>query len=834
MKAKQKIGIINKLINIKTVIDGFIVDENDKPIAIYELKGGINSMTASGQALDNAIRGFKNAFNVLKPGEEVQIIVSTEKYNPQGLINNYNALIDKSHIIEEYKNFYPEYLEAYIKSFTRDNRILDFNFYVLFTYNPPDIVIKSLFQTKKKEVNKDIVTLKREVSLRSKSFVGSLKQLGLEVIDLDKQSIIRVIDKALNPTQNNSISENKLNNSVHTIKSMLARTPVAETHNKIMLGSEYVKTIYISEVPEQAGLIQELFFRGNLFNLTIYAKGISQQDIKSSMKKKLKLAISTGTNAADVENREIAQSTNELLSAQARGDIKFIKFACYLSFKHEDPDKLEEITPEFESVFQDTSLFEGLFEQKNLWASTLPLCKNSAGHYFLTLTGNAGRIATGNLSNLFPFFNFEVDNTEGGVLLGTSATGQPATYNPWSKKLMNGNHCILGQPGSGKSFYVNLVLNRLSPWKPEVIIIDKSKSYEFLCACNKGQYIKIGLGGENAYNVFDCIDHDKSLAEDNDINASGEPTAAKIAFITGLFDVILAEEGERRLNKLDSSLVEKIIKQTYKDKLKVTEGKVEPESVPTLSDSVKTIEKMSKDKENDNFKNDLLKIKEKLGPFVGSGTYSALLDQKSNIELKSHFIVFDISNLPDREDIQSLAVYIISSFAMQRFKINKKLNKKQILCVDEAWYLARFSGGRSFLLELAKRSRHLGLMVIIATQQIGDFLQQVEAAQVLKSSPTITIFRQSPTDLEHLRELFSLNEREAQILSMLHQERGRYSQAFYISGDIKNTIYVRPDAALRWIATSEPTYDVPARNKELELTAGNPWRAVINLIDKGI
>ena len=119
------------------------------------------------------------------------------------------------------------------------------------------------------------------------------------------------------------------------------------------------------------------------------------------------------------------------------------------------------------------------------------------------------------------------------------------------------------------------------------------------------------------------------------------------------------------------------------------------------------------------------------------------------------------------------------------------------------------------------------------TQQINDFLGQPEAAQFLKSAATTTIFKQSSTDLPLLKPLLELNDMEANILSGLFQERGRFSQAFFISGDKKNTIYIRPDAVLRWIATSEPTYDVPARNKAIEEAGGDVWKAITKLVSKG-
>jgi hypothetical protein len=829
----SKTGAVKDLISLKAITDGFIIDENDQPAAIYELKGGLNTYIAATQSINNALEGLKTAFNTLKPGEEVQIIVSARQYNPDQLIARYNDLVKTDHPVEHFQSYYPKVLEKYISSWCTDNRVLDYKFYVLFTYTAPEIILRDFFFSKKKDARKDIDALKRDIGLRSRNFIGALKQAGVDVVDLDRYQIKDIVEKALNPVIKNGVPLEKIENSMNEFKSMLARTPLVESHDKIMLGNEYVKTIYISDIPNSLGLMQNLFFKFNYFTLSIFARGINQFDIKDDLKKKLKAAHGTGGGQTDIENREIEIATDYLLGMLARNEVKLIKYACYLSFKHEELQTLEEIAPDFEGALQECVPFSGMFEQKALWLSTLPFCRNMAGHSYLTLTGDGGAVS-GGLSNLYPFYNFSVDNEEGGALIGTTLNHQPVLYNPWSKKLINGNHVIIGQPGSGKSFYVNLILNRLSPWMPEVIIIDKSKSYEITCAVNSGQYIKIGLGGENSYNVFDCMDYDDSLGEDNDINIKGEPTAGKISFISGMFDIILAEEGERRLNKLDSSLIEEIIKQIYKNNMKVNEkGIIDRGSVPTLGSSIPAIENMIKNKKFVEWKIDLSRISQKLSPFIGAGTYATLLDRPSNLTLKSHFIVFDISNLPDRDDIQSLAVYIISSFSMQRFKINKKLVKKQILCIDEAWYLARFTGGHNFLLELAKRSRHLGLMALTATQQIGDFLGQPEAAQILKSAATMTLFKQSPTDLENLKNFLNLNSTEAAVIAGLSQERGKYSQAFYISGDIKNTICIRPDPVSRWIATSEPTHDVPARNNELKKTNNNYWQAILNLAEKG-
>jgi type IV secretory pathway VirB4 component len=277
----------------------------------------------------------------------------------------------------------------------------------------------------------------------------------------------------------------------------------------------------------------------------------------------------------------------------------------------------------------------------------------------------------------------------------------------------------------------------------------------------------------------------------------------------------------------------------YKDKLKFKtlengDKAIDRSTIPLLRDIIPVIDDFIKTVASQKHKEQLLDIKEKFSPFIGEGSFAGLLDRVSNIELKSSFVVFDISGLPtNRDDILSLAIYIISNFSMQRFKINKKMQKRQVLVIDEAWFLARFSGGQNFLLELGKRSRHLALTPIIATQQVSDFLGNEEAKKILTSAPTKILFRQSPEDMPLIRELYRLNDSEMSLLSSLKQVRGSFSEAFYICGNDKNIIQVRADRVAYWIATSDTNKEVPMRDNEFKRT-GDYWKTVINLAERGV
>jgi len=344
---------------------------------------------------------------------------------------------------------------------------------------------------------------------------------------------------------------------------------------------------------------------------------------------------------------------------------------------------------------------------------------------------------------------------------------------------------------------------------------------------NKGQYIRIDLEGKYCLNIFECADYDRELTDDNDINEQGEISANKIAAIVGFFKTLLSED-TGGFDKLDRSLIESIINETYK-KMKVKDGKIQTETIPTLSDFQAAIDAVIKDKSE--WKSQLSIIKEKLNPYVKNGQYANLTDRPTNVNISSHFIVFDTSGLPEDEDLQSLAVFIINTFLMKKFKQNKKKHRRQLLVLDETWSLARFEAGVQFLLNLAKRSRHMGLVCIFASQQIGDFLNSPDAEKVIKSVENQILFKPAKPDIENLAKLNELNDSQKGILGSLYQKKGEFSQCLTLMGKLgSNLMYVRPNPALYWISTTDPKKDVPKRDEMLKATDYNYELTLQNLI----
>jgi hypothetical protein len=161
------------------------------------------------------------------------------------------------------------------------------------------------------------------------------------------------------------------------------------------------------------------------------------------------------------------------------------------------------------------------------------------------------------------------------------------------------------------------------------------------------------------------------------------------------------------------------------------------------------------------------------------------------------------------------------------------MDRRQIAVFDEIYSFMGFESGRRLLDSLARRSRHMGLMPFFATQQLSDVLQYPETQSILDNCQTQFLFSQSRNVVDRITTILNLTDQERSLLQQLRQVRGVYSSAFFVYGQMRNVLTVRPDPVTRWLNTSEPTYDLPRLNAALDVAGGDIWEAVRGLIRSG-
>ena len=155
-----------------------------------------------------------------------------------------------------------------------------------------------------------------------------------------------------------------------------------------------------------------------------------------------------------------------------------------------------------------------------------------------------------------------------------------------------------------------------------------------------------------------------------------------------------------------------------------------------------------------------------------------------------------------------------------------------MMLIDEAWHLIRRDETGEYANDLARRARHLGLALIVMSQQLSDFNTDYGKALVRNSAQQL-LLAQNPQEIPFIAETVELSEREANELGRLKTVKGRHAQMLWLNGARghgKVTLRVGPSEY--WAFTSDPT-EVAIRDEAIAEHDGNVWAAINALARRG-
>jgi len=98
-----------------------------------------------------------------------------------------------------------------------------------------------------------------------------------------------------------------------------------------------------------------------------------------------------------------------------------------------------------------------------------------------------------------------------------------------------------------------------------------------------------------------------------------------------------------------------------------------------------------------------------------------------------------------------------------------------MMLIDEAWHLIRRDETGEYANDLARRARHLGLALIVMSQQLSDFNTDYGKALVRNSAQQL-LLAQNPQEIPFIAETVELSEREANELGRLKTVKGRHAR----------------------------------------------------------
>lgn len=447
------------------------------------------------------------------------------------------------------------------------------------------------------------------------------------------------------------------------------------------------------------------------------------------------------------ELQRASEETVGLMDEMTRSDTKMYVADFVITLIADSEKQLKECTDQMQLIATRTFLdkFRPLsLMQEQAFNTSLPLG---------TVQIKKDRLITSdNIACLIPFNMLELSQ-KNGLYYGQNAITNSLIFCDRGQ-MANPNSCILGMPGTGKSFaakreMVSVVLNT----NDEIYILDPEREYAPLANALGGSIIKFANGTKNFINPFDI---NLKNAEDG-----ADPVKVKSDFIVTICQIMIG--GKYGLSPIEEALIDRCAMNIYDQHVKYlrASGKTsDPATAPTLLD----------------FYNELL-----AQPSVEAQNIALALERyvKGGLDIFSHHTTMEIDNrftVYDIKDIGSglteLGLQICLDNIWNKMIENKEQGKRTWLYIDEFYKLMKRKSSASYISEIWKRARKWDGRPCAITQNVEDMLNSEEARTVINNCSFVMMLGQSPMNKQQLSKIFNISEDEQKWISSTHPGSG--------------------------------------------------------------
>ncbi|MDQ6774403.1 MAG: DUF87 domain-containing protein [Candidatus Dormibacteraeota bacterium] len=324
---------------------------------------------------------------------------------------------------------------------------------------------------------------------------------------------------------------------------------------------------------------------------------------------------------------------------------------------------------------------------------------------------------TSALTTLFPWFDAELQDRPGGLVLGRSrATGRPVLVDPFDdRRYANANVGVFGHSGAGKTYLLSLLTMGALGAGAQVFVIDPEHEYGALARHLGGLEVRLALGSGHSLNVLDMRG---GATDEAVIGPVAADTVDLCATICG------------GLDESEGAHVEAAVRETLLT-----------ESEPVLGDVALRLDPASR-------------VATILGRWV-RGSLGEIFSRPTNIDLEAPIVVFGMREL--RAEMVAPVHYLLAEALWARIK---QRDRRRLLVVDEMGLLFEDPTIRRFVVALARRIRKYDGSLVFATQNPGDLLSS-EPGRVVATNPAIHLFgAQRPGEAAALQSVFKLSDRQ--------------------------------------------------------------------------
>ncbi|OGN09931.1 MAG: conjugal transfer protein TraC [Candidatus Yanofskybacteria bacterium RIFCSPHIGHO2_02_FULL_41_11] len=500
----------------------------------------------------------------------------------------------------------------------------------------------------------------------------------------------------------------------------------------IQLGDKFARTIFLATYPRylQTNWFSPVINLDRVFDISIFVLPKNTAAVLKQLRDqltRLESQVMEGASKGQVRDPMLETAIQDIEVLRDRlqqGTDKFFELGIYITIYEDSLKELDETESklrgmmEYQLVFPKAATFR-MFEGFN---STLPVNDDRLNIHT--------SLNTEPLSSVFPFVSFDLTSND-GILYGINTHNNSLVLFD-RFQLENYNTVVFGKSGGGKSYTIKLEILRSLIFDTQVLVIDPEDEYKYLAETVGGTAVKISISSDQHINPFDlpALKPDESPADVFKFH---------ILNLTGLLRLMLGE-----LTPEESAILDEALIQTYAIKDIVPETDFSKAAPPVLSDLQNILEGLTGAES----------MATRLKKYT-QGTFAGFLNMPTNVSLDNNLVVFSIRDM--EEELRPIAMYSILNYIWTSVR---RVQKKRLLIVDEAWWLMKYEIGAAFLSNVAKRARKYYLGLTTISQDIADMLSSDRGKSIVTNSSMQILMKQSPAAIDIVQKTFNLTDAE--------------------------------------------------------------------------
>ncbi len=568
------------------------------------------------------------------------------------------------------------------------------------------------------------------------------------------------------------------------IPAMVAPDGAENSETYFKVGDEYTRTLYIHTYPPQVddNWLREILHYEEAVDCGIYIQPIPIKPFLDELRRQVnrdEAAIESEREDGRIPNqRRVARwrDNHAYITAIEEGHTKPFQIMVAITLRARSLPELERITAELEGSLTQVSTRQTRFQHRQGFLTTLPLMHNEIAD-MLTVRP----MHTQGLMAMFPFTSSGITHPSGVIVGIAQGSNTPILINRFLQAsdlgIDNPNACILGATGSGKSMFAKLEMLRYNYQGVPVITLDPSGEYSRVCNALGGQDIVISLDSADRINP---LDFSPSISRKPGAN----PLRQKIAYMFELLRVMIRSDDEHghvpidavTRQIFDTALQNCYAQYGYDIRRAETQWDATSERMPTLEEVYLMLARIAKTNVRPEVRERLVLLLPALENYVGDGALAPLFDHRSTVDLRSDFINFNYSQLPQAH--LPLAMHLVLEYLRTTLFTDEQQTSgiPRLLYVDEAQKLMAFTETAHFLDDMARTCRKYNVGLTVMTQNVGTFVLNDDGSEnrlgqgILAQCSTKVLLKQETSEAENIQRVFQLTPGE--LTRLLGARRG--------------------------------------------------------------